>query len=65
MENCRICRKPLKKEGRKEHYKCRMLRRFSKRPLTDLEYRIETTEFKESVKALSRNPELVFDERFR
>ena len=58
MENCTICGKPLKKEGRTEHYGCRMIKRVSKKCSKVIQ--LETTEFEQACKTLDKKPELLF-----
>lgn len=57
MKNCKICGKPLKKEGRTEHYGCRMFNRTKKKSKNVIQ--LESTSFNEACKALDNDPELI------
>ena len=56
MKNCNFCGKPLRKEGRTEHYGCRALRKTMKKSVNVIE--ADSTDFNEACKTLDRNPEL-------
>lgn len=55
MENCKLCGKPLKKEGRTEHYGCRVVKKFFKKSST---IQPESNTFIKAVKTLKEKPEL-------
>ncbi len=57
MENCKICGKPLKKEGRKEHFGCRMIKRVSKKLAQGFD--MNSQHFEKACKTLDKNPELL------
>jgi len=57
MENCKICGKLLKKEGRTEHFKCRMVKRVSKKISQGFD--MNSQHFEQACKGMDENPELL------
>ena len=60
MKNCKVCNKPLKKEGRTEHYGCRMFKRvFKKIEKNGMMIDMSSNQFNTALKAIDKNPNLL------